>query len=73
MIACDRMCLAMCDCKLMFFGGCVHDYVYICYQCLCEKREGVTRRCLGVNVSGENECMGAGLCASVLAVNVIVF
>lgn len=37
------------------------------------KREGVTRRCLGVHVSGENECMGAGLCASVLAVNVIVF
>lgn len=24
-------------------------------------------------MSGENECMGAGLCASVLAVNVIVF
>lgn len=33
----------------------------------------MTRRCLGVHVSGENECMGAGLCASVLAVNVIVF
>lgn len=42
-------------------------------QCLCEKDREWLGLCLGVNVCGENECMGAGLCASVLAVNVIVF
>lgn len=32
MIAWDRMCVPMCDCKLMFFSECAHDYVYICLK-----------------------------------------
>lgn len=66
------MCPPMCDCKLMFFTECVHDYVYIYLTVFVGKGEG---ECRGVyfGVIVENESMGAGLCASVLAVNVIVF
>ena len=57
----------------VFLRLCAWSCVHFSFQCWCEREREWRGVCLGVNVSGENECLGAGPCASAPAVYVIVF